>query len=53
MLTITLQVDAPLGQSIGVKEAAAMCFEHLGRVTVLSVTETAPKQLTLGDERHA
>ena len=39
MLTITLQVGAPPGQAIGVKEDIAMRLEPLGDVRVVSITE--------------
>lgn len=47
MLTITLQVDAPLGQVTGVKEAIEMDLEKYGDVRVVSVTEIAPKQMRM------
>ena len=45
MLTITLQVGAPPGQAIGVKEDIAMRLEPLGDVRVVSITEDMPEQL--------
>ena len=45
MLTITLQVGAPPGQAIGVKEDIAMRLEPLGDVRVVSITEDTPEQL--------
>ena len=45
MLTITLQVGAPPGQAIGVKEDIAMRLEALGDVRVVSITEDTPEQL--------
>lgn len=48
MLTITVQVDAPLGQAIGVKEDLAMYLERYGDCRVVSVTETAPVQTKIG-----
>lgn len=44
MLTIVLQVGAPPGQAIGIKEDIAMRLELLGDVRVVSVTEDAPKR---------
>lgn len=44
MLTITLQVGAPPGQAIGVKEDIAMRLEPLGDVRVVSITEDTPKR---------
>lgn len=43
-----LQVDAPLGQAIGVKEAIAQDLERYGDVRVVSVTETVPEQMSMG-----
>lgn len=43
--TIIVQVDAPPGQAIGIKEAVAMHLEPLGGVQVISVMEDAPEQL--------
>ena len=43
MLTITLQVDRPAGQAIGIKEDLAMYFERFGDVRVVSVQETVPE----------
>ena len=45
MLTITLQVGAPPGQAIGVKEDIAMRLEPLGDVRVVSITEDTQEQL--------
>lgn len=45
VLTIIVQVDAPPGQAIGIKEAVAMHLEPLGGVQVISVMEDAPEQL--------
>ena len=45
MLTITLQVGAPPGQAIGVKEDIAMRLEPLGDGRVVSITEDTPEQL--------
>ncbi len=45
MLTITLQVRAPPGQAIGIKEDIAMRLEPLGDVRVVSITEDIPEQL--------
>lgn len=49
MLILTIAVDAPEGQAIGVKEAIAQDLEKYGDVRVVSVTETRPKQETLFD----
>ena len=45
VLTIIVQVDAPPGQAIGIKEAVAMHLEPLGGGQVISVMEDAPEQL--------
>ncbi len=47
MLTITLKVDAPLGQAIGIKEEAAMYFERYGDTQVVSVVESQPEQMKI------
>lgn len=44
MLTIVLQVRAPPGQAIGIKEDIAMRLEPLGDVRVVSITEDTPKR---------
>lgn len=46
-LTITIQVDAPPGQAIGVKEALAMYLERWGDCRVVSAGETQPEQLKM------
>lgn len=48
MLTITVQVDAPPGQAIGIKEDLATYLERFGDVRVVSVTEKVPEQLRMG-----
>ena len=49
MLTITIKVNAPPGQTIGVKEHLAMCLERFGDVRVVSVTEdNRPEQMRIG-----
>ncbi len=48
MLTITIQVDRPPGQAIGIKEQLAMALEHIGDARVVSVTETHPEQMRIG-----
>lgn len=47
MLIITVRVDAPLGQAIGIKEDLAMYLEHFGDAQVVSVVEKAPEQLRM------
>ncbi len=49
MLTITIQVARPAGQAIGVKEELAMYCERYGDVRVVSVTETHPEQMKIGE----
>lgn len=48
MLIITITVDAPPGQAIGVKEHLAMCLEQFGDTRVIEVREDVPEQLTFG-----
>ena len=45
MLTVIVQVNAPPGHAIGVKEDIAMRLEALGDVRVISVSEDTPEQL--------
>ena len=47
MLRIVLEVDAPLGHAIGVKEAIAMDMEKYGDVRGVSVTELGGEQIRL------
>lgn len=47
MLTITIEVDAPAGQAIGIKEDFAMYLEQFGDSRVVSVVESEPEQLRL------
>lgn len=49
MLIITVQVDAPPGHAIGIKEDLAQHLEKFGDARVVSVTEHLPEQLQLGD----
>ena len=51
MLIITIQVNAPPGQAIGIKEDLAMYLERYGDARVVSVAEAPGKQmeqLTIG-----
>lgn len=48
MLTIIVQVDAPPGQAIGIKEDLAQHLERFEDTRVVSVTEDLPEQLQLG-----
>lgn len=47
MLTITVQVDAPPGQAIGIKEDLAVYLERFGDARVVSITEKVPEQLRM------
>ena len=47
MLTIVIEVDAPAGQAIGVKEHLAMCLEDFGDTKVVSITEDEPEQMSM------
>ena len=42
-MIIILQVDKPMGQAIGIKEAIAMDLEKYGDVKVLEIREDNPK----------
>ena len=48
MLTIIVEVDAPLGQAIGIKEDLAMYLERFGDARVVSVTEHGNEQTKMG-----
>ena len=50
MLIITIKVDAPAGQAIGIKEDIAMYLERFGDSRVASVEEVTPQQLSLMDK---
>ncbi len=50
MLIITIKVDAPAGQAIGIKEDLAMYLERFGDSRVVSVEEVTPQQLSLLDK---
>lgn len=47
MLRIVIEVDAPAGQAIGVKEDLAMYLERFGDCRVVEVREVLPEQMTL------
>jgi len=52
---ITLQVNAPPGQAIGIKEDLAMYCERYGDVHVISVQEPLARpmeQITIGDKQN-
>lgn len=48
MLMIAIEVDAPPGQSIGVKEHLAMCLERYGDTRVVEIRETGAEQMRIG-----
>lgn len=47
MLRIVIEVDAPAGQAIGVKEDLAMYLERFGDSRVVAVEEIGPEQMVL------
>ena len=47
MLIITIQVDAPPGQAIGIKEAIAQDLEKYGDTRVTDVREILPEQMKM------
>jgi hypothetical protein len=49
MLKVILEVDAPSGKAIGIKEDLAMYIERYGDCRVVSITEDAPVQMRLGE----
>lgn len=49
MLIITMEVDAPAGQAIGIKESIVMDLEKRGDVRVVSVEEKRPEQMKMGE----
>ena len=56
MLVITVHVNRPAGQAIGIKEQIAQDLEKYGDVRVVSIEEVQPKkptyeQMQLGDWR--
>lgn len=48
MLIITIHVDAPEGQAIGIKEDLAMYLERFGDVRVVDIKEELPEQMEIG-----
>lgn len=50
MLIITIKVDAPAGQAIGIKEDLAMYLERFGDSRVVSVEKVTPQQMSLMDK---
>ena len=47
MLIITIEVDAPVGQAIGIKEHLAMLLERYGDTRVVEVREVKPEQIKM------
>lgn len=47
MLIITITVDAPVGQAVGIKEDLAMYVEKYGDTKVVDVKEVLPEQMKL------
>jgi hypothetical protein len=47
MLIITLHINAPAGQAIGIKESIAMDLEKYGDVRVVDIKEIAPEQIRM------
>ena len=45
MLIITIHVDAPAGQAIGVKEQIAQDLERFGDTKIISIKKSLPQQL--------
>lgn len=52
MLTITIKVDAPAGQAIGIKEDFAMYLEKWGDARVIEIREECPEQMRMGGEQR-
>ena len=48
MLIITIEVNAPPGQAIGVKEDLAMYLERFGDARVVEITERGAEQTRIG-----
>lgn len=48
MLTITVQVNAPAGQAVGIKEDLAMYLERFGDARVVSVAEEQSQYRQMG-----
>lgn len=53
MLTITVKVNVPAGQAVGIKEDLAQYLERYGDAKVVSVAEDKEEQITLfGGTNH-
>ena len=48
MIIITVEVDAPTGQAIGIKEDLAMYLEKFGDTRVVDIREVIPQQMKMG-----
>lgn len=48
MIRVVIEVDAPTGQAIGVKETLAMWLERYGDTRVVAVEEIRPQQMRIG-----
>lgn len=53
MLILTIRVNAPAGQVIGIKEDLAMYLERWGDARVVDIREEKLEQLRIGGEQHA
>ena len=51
MLRITIEVNRPLGQAIGIKEQIAMDLEKYGDTKVVEVQEVKPQQMKISGVR--
>ena len=54
MLTITIQVNKPSGQAVGIKEAIAQDLEKYGDVRIISIVDddrTRHEQITMFQEK--
>ena len=49
MLVITIHVNRPAGQAIGIKEQIAMDLEKYGDTRVIRVNEDVPEQMQIGE----
>lgn len=47
VLYITIKVDAPAGQAIGIKEDIATYLERFGDAQVVDIREEKPEQMNL------
>ena len=51
MLYVTVKVDAPAGQAIGIKEHLGMVLEKFGDTQVVEIREVTPEQMKLEDRK--